>query len=57
MRYPWGFMAYAGYVLCRYTRFSGFHGVIAGLLVAVKQIMPDQEVKMFGTLKLRARVS
>jgi len=38
-----------------YTRFSGFHGVIAGLLVAVKQIMPDQEVKIFGAVKLRAR--
>jgi hypothetical protein len=33
---------------------SGFHGVLAGFLVAVKQIMPDQEVPFL--LKLRAKV-
>jgi hypothetical protein len=40
--------------LCRYVSVSGFHGVVAGFLVAVKQIMPDQEVPFL--LKLRAKV-
>ncbi|KAF8062961.1 haloacid dehalogenase-like hydrolase domain-containing protein [Scenedesmus sp. PABB004] len=38
-----------------YTQFTGFHGVLAGLLVAVKQIMPDHEVVLGGMLRLRAR--
>lgn len=38
-----------------YTQFCGFHGVIGGLLVAVKQIMADQEIKLLGVAKLRAR--
>ncbi|KAH9556607.1 hypothetical protein CY35_07G038400 [Sphagnum magellanicum] len=36
-----------------YVSVSGFHGVLAGFLVAVKQIMPDQEVPFL--LKLRAK--
>lgn len=35
-----------------YKPLSGFHGVLAGFLVAVKQLMPDQEVTV---LKLRAK--
>jgi hypothetical protein len=30
---------------------------LAGLLVAVKQIMPDHEVVLAGLIKLKARVS
>lgn len=41
---------------CRYTQFSGFHGVVAGLLVAVKQIMPDHEVTIARVFKIRAKV-
>lgn len=41
-------------MLCRYVSVSGFHGVLAGFMVAVKQIMPDQEVPFL--LKLRAKV-
>ncbi|KAH7444372.1 hypothetical protein KP509_02G076100 [Ceratopteris richardii] len=35
-----------------YKPLSGFHGVLAGFLVSVKQLMPDQEVTV---LKLRAK--
>ncbi|MCO5570687.1 hypothetical protein L7F22_024414 [Adiantum nelumboides] len=35
-----------------YKPLSGFHGVLAGFLVSVKQLMPDQEVTI---LKLRAK--
>lgn len=42
---------------CRYTEFSGFHGILAGLLVAVKQIMPNQEVILGGIFRTSARVS
>jgi len=38
-----------------YTEFSGFHGIVAGLLVAVKQIMPDHEVKLFGVLSITVK--
>lgn len=38
---------------CRYVSVSGFHGVLAGFLVAVKQIMPDQEVSVL--FKLHAK--
>jgi hypothetical protein len=39
---------------CRYVSVSGFHGVLAGFLVAVKQIMPDQEVSVL--FKLHAKM-
>jgi hypothetical protein len=42
---------------CRYAEFSGFHGLLAALLVAVKQIMPDHEVILAGFLRLKAAVS
>lgn len=35
----------------------GFHGVTAGMLVAVKQIVPDTEVTIFRLAKLRAKAS
>eukprot|EP00249_Psilotum_nudum_P019205 c27141_g1_i1 orf=375-1331(+) len=38
-----------------YIPLSGFHGILAGFLVAVKQIMPDQEVTASFVLKLRAK--
>jgi hypothetical protein len=40
----------------RYAEFTGFHGIIGALLVSVKQIMPDHEVKLFGAIQLKARV-
>lgn len=43
-------------VPCRYSEFTGFHGILAGLLVAVKQIMPDHEVILGGLVKLKAKV-
>jgi membrane associated rhomboid family serine protease len=39
-----------------YTEFYGFHGIAAGLLVAVKQIMGDQDAKLFGVLKINIKV-
>jgi len=38
-----------------YTQFSGFHGVSAALLVAVKQIMPHHEIKLLGPLRFSAK--
>uniref|UniRef100_A0A0C9S8M2 TSA: Wollemia nobilis Ref_Wollemi_Transcript_4188_1262 transcribed RNA sequence n=1 Tax=Wollemia nobilis TaxID=56998 RepID=A0A0C9S8M2_9CONI len=38
-----------------YMPLSGFHGVLAGFLVGVKQVMPDQEVAAFGAYKIRAK--
>lgn len=43
----------AGKVL--YTEFAGFHGIVGGLLVAVKQIMPDHELKLFGVLGFKTK--
>ncbi len=40
-----------------YQQFMGFQGIIAALLVAVKQIMPLHEIKLFGTFKLKMKVS
>ncbi|XP_074591359.1 rhomboid-like protein 19 [Curcuma longa] len=33
-----------------YTPFSGFHGILSGFLVGIKQILPDQEI-----LKIKAK--
>jgi membrane associated rhomboid family serine protease len=38
-----------------YIKFHGFHGIAAGLLVAVKQVMQDQDVTIFGSLKFSIR--
>ncbi|CAD5322417.1 unnamed protein product [Arabidopsis thaliana] len=35
-----------------YMPFAGFHGVLAGLLVGIKQIIPDQEILL---LKIKAK--
>ncbi|XP_068663107.1 rhomboid-like protein 19 [Aristolochia californica] len=35
-----------------YTPLSGFHGVLSGFLVGIKQIIPDQEL---GVLKIKAK--
>ncbi|CAD5175395.1 rhomboid-like protein 19 [Musa acuminata AAA Group] len=37
-----------------YTPFSGFHGVLSGFLVGIKQILPDQELSLF-VLKIKAK--
>ncbi|EFJ47534.1 hypothetical protein VOLCADRAFT_105094 [Volvox carteri f. nagariensis] len=34
-----------------YIKFTGFHGILAGLVVAVKQVMPEHEAKLFGFVK------
>ncbi len=39
-----------------YAQFSGFHGLLGALLVAVKQIMPDHELKLLGFLQLKTKV-
>ncbi|GAX76137.1 hypothetical protein CEUSTIGMA_g3580.t1 [Chlamydomonas eustigma] len=38
-----------------YIKFHGFHGIAAGLLVAVKQVMQDQEMTLFGSFKFSIR--
>ncbi|CBI31477.3 hypothetical protein AAG906_034404 [Vitis piasezkii] len=38
-----------------YMPLSGFHGVLSGFLVGIKQIIPDQELSLFSLLKIRAR--
>lgn len=40
----------------RYSEISGFHGIIAGMLVAIKQVTPDTEVTVLQIVKLRAKV-
>jgi len=40
---------------CSYTPLSGFYGVLSGLLVGIKQILPDQELNLF-VLKISAKV-
>lgn len=40
----------------RYMPLSGFHGVLSGFLVGVKQIIPDQELPLVSLLKIRAKV-
>ncbi|XP_010253631.1 PREDICTED: rhomboid-like protein 19 [Nelumbo nucifera] len=38
-----------------YTPLSGFHGVLSGFLVGIKQIVPDQELALFSVLKIKAK--
>lgn len=42
---------------CRYMQFYGFHGILAGIIVAVKQVMPEHEAKLFGVVRLSFKVS
>lgn len=39
-----------------YGEYGGFQGVLAGLLVALKQIMPLHDVKLLGALHLQVKV-
>ena len=43
-------------LICRYTEICGFQGVFAGLLVGLKQIMPENDVTLLGYVKFRAKV-
>ncbi|OVA10160.1 Glutamine amidotransferase subunit PdxT [Macleaya cordata] len=38
-----------------YKPLSGFHGVLLGFLVGIKQILPDQELSLFPPLKLKTK--
>ncbi|XP_057979560.1 rhomboid-like protein 19 [Malania oleifera] len=38
-----------------YMPLSGFHGVLSGFLVGVKQIIPDQELSLFSLLRIKAK--
>eukprot|EP00899_Mesostigma_viride_P006792 jgi/Mesvir1/16113/Mv08399-RA.1 len=38
-----------------YGKFSGFHGVVAGMLVGLKQLMPEHEITLLFALKLRMK--
>lgn len=42
------------YLFVSYTPLSGFHGVLSGLLVGIKQIIPEQEL---GLLRIKAKVT
>jgi len=44
------------FLLCSYMPISGFHGVLSGFLVGIKQIMPDQELSVFGIARIKAKV-
>jgi hypothetical protein len=43
-------------ILCSYSEISGFHGVLAGMLVAIKQLTPETEITVLQIVKLRAKV-
>ena len=43
-------------VACRYTEVGGSEGIVAGCLVAVKQLMPENEVTLLGFIRFRAKV-
>jgi hypothetical protein len=43
-------------ILCSYSEISGFHGIIAGMLVAIKQLTPETEITVLQIVKLRAKV-
>jgi membrane associated rhomboid family serine protease len=38
-----------------FSEYGGFHGNLAGLLVALKQVMPENEVTLFGFVKLKIK--
>ena len=40
----------------RYREIAGFEGVLAGCLVALKQIMPDNEVVVLKFIRFRVKV-
>lgn len=41
------------FICARYMPLSGFHGVLSGFLVGIKQMIPDQELPL---LKIKAKV-
>ena len=43
-------------VCLRYREIAGFEGVLAGCLVALKQIMPDNEVVVLKVIRFRVKV-
>mmetsp|Transcript_30521 Transcript_30521/g.58768 ORF Transcript_30521/g.58768 Transcript_30521/m.58768 type:complete len:312 (-) Transcript_30521:178-1113(-) len=38
-----------------YGQANGFHGVVAGFMVAIKQAMPEHEVRILGILRFRLK--
>ena len=44
-------------LLCRYMEVAGFQGIIAACLVAVKQVMPEDEITVLSFIRFRAKVS
>ena len=44
-------------VWVRYREIAGFEGVLAGCLVALKQIMPDNEVVVLKVIRFRVKVN
>ena len=44
------------HILRRYAEVSGFQGILAGLLVALKQTIPDSDVTLLRVIKFRAKV-
>ncbi|GMH42120.1 hypothetical protein BSKO_10039 [Bryopsis sp. KO-2023] len=38
-----------------YSQINGFHGLLSAMLVAVKQVLPDQELALFGVLRFKAK--
>eukprot|EP00976_Prorocentrum_cordatum_P024593 500357-Prorocentrum_minimum.AAC.5 len=40
----------------RYGKVCGFHGVVAAFVVAIKQLMPEHEVRLMGVVRFRLKV-
>ena len=49
-------IAYGPHLHARYREIAGFEGVLAGCLVALKQIMPDNEVVILKLIRFRVKV-
>ena len=43
-------------ISARYREIAGFEGVLAGCLVALKQIMPDNELVLLKFIRFRVKV-
>ena len=43
-------------ISARYREIAGFEGVLAGCLVALKQIMPDNELVLLKVIRFRVKV-
>ena len=56
MQIPYAFLK-SGRAFNRYKEVSGFEGIVAACLVAIKQIMPDNEIMLLtGVIRFRAKV-